>query len=164
MAEEIERKFLVIDDRWQDQTTGHATELLQGYLHVDDEVEIRVRLRGAADDGDAVLTVKRGGPEQVRGEVEVPLGRDEARQLLEEAIVGAVVRKRRHLVDLPEHDGRALTAEVDEFLGELDGLVIVEVELPEEDTPLPDVDWFGEEVTGDERYYNAALAMDGLPG
>lgn len=163
MPQEIERKFLVADDRWRDASDGDGTEIVQGYLHVDDDVEIRVRLRGPDGEGDAVLTVKRGGSAKVRSETEVPLGRDEARRLLAEAAIGTVVTKRRHRVDLPHAGDHDLTAELDEFGGELDGLVVVEVELPDPDAPLPDVGWFGEEVTGDERYYNAALAVDGPP-
>ena len=39
--------------------------------------------------------------------------------------------------------------EVDEFLGDNAGLVVAEIELP---------GWIGEEVTGDRRYANSALA------
>ena len=165
MPREIERKFLVRDDRWRERVDGDGTELVQGYLHVDEDVEIRVRLRGADDaDGDAVLTVKRGGSQQVRDEVEVPLGRDEARRLLDEAAIGQPVTKRRHRVSLSDVDGDELTAEVDEFGGDLDGLVVAEVELPDADAPLPDVAWLGAEITGDDRYYNATLALEGPPG
>lgn len=160
MAQEIERKFLVADERWRERTQGDGTEIVQGYLHVDEQVEIRVRLRGS---GDALLTVKRGGPGEVRSEVEVPLAREDARRLLDEASTGATVAKRRHLVELPGAEGHDPVAEVDEFVGEHAGLVLAEVELPDPEAPLPDVEWFGEEVTGDERYYNATLALEGLP-
>jgi adenylate cyclase len=154
MATEIEHTFLVAEDDWRDGVR-ETSEILQGYLHSDDETSIRVRLR----DGAAVLTVKRGGPGREREEVEVPLPTDAAEHLLDEAVVGRTVRKRRHLVDLPD----GLVAEVDEFLDELAGLVLVEVELPHTDAAVPDVAWFGAEVTEDERYYNASLARDGVP-
>lgn len=148
MATEIERKFLVSSDGWRRQ--AHAShDIEQGYLHLDDNAEIRVRIR----DDEAMLTVKRGGAHLERLEVEVPLATDAARQLLAEAVVGHRIAKRRHLVDLGE-----LTAEVDEFRGDHFGLVLAEVELPAADTPMPQATWLGEEVTGDPRYYNATLA------
>lgn len=156
MATETERKFLVTSDAWRDLVRGQPTAIAQGYLHVDAESEVRVRLQ---DDADALLTVKRGGRSVARTEVEVPIGRAEARQLLDEAVVGVVLSKRRHLVDLPAvGDAPALVAEVDAFDGAHAGLVIAEVELPDADTPLPDVDWLGDEVTGNPAYYNATLA------
>ena len=156
MATEVERKFLVTSEGWRDRVRGEPVVIAQGYLHVDDDAEVRVRLVGESD---AVLTVKRGGRAVERTEVEVPLGRAEAQQLLDEATVGVVVSKHRHLVDLPaDGDAPALVAEVDEFTGAHAGLVLAEVELPDADTPLPAVEWLGDEVTGDPAYYNATLA------
>lgn len=148
MSAEIERKYLAASDGWRDEVR-RTVEIVQGYLHVDDHAEVRVRI---ADD-EAVLTVKRGGPVFERAEVEVPLGLEAARRLLDEAIVGRRVGKRRHLVNVG-----GLTAEVDEFVGDHAGLVLVEVELPTPDTPTPAATWLGDEVTGDRRYYNATLA------
>ena len=68
--------------------------------------------------------------------------------------------KTRYLVPL---DG-GLTAEVDDYEGALDGLLTAEVEFPDEaaahafDAPA----WLGEDVTGDKRYANRALAVDGI--
>ena len=59
----------------------------------------------------------------------------------------------RYLVEAGE-----LTFEVDEFHGDNEGLVIAEIELPDEDTPFERPAWLGEEVTGDQRYYNSMLA------
>ena len=56
---------------------------------------------------------------------------------------------------------RFLTAvspfEVDEFLGENAGLVVAEVELKSEEQVFDKPAWFGDEVTGDPKYYNANL-------
>ena len=51
-----------------------------------------------------------------------------------------------------------LTWEVDEFLGDNEGLVVAEVELEHEERKIVLPDWVGEEVTHDPRYYNAALS------
>jgi len=50
-----------------------------------------------------------------------------------------------------------LTWEVDEFFGENQGLVIAEVELESERQPIPWPSWVGDEVTDDDRYFNANL-------
>jgi CYTH domain-containing protein len=50
--------------------------------------------------------------------------------------------------------------EVDEFLGENEGLVIAEVELDTSDELVNLPAWIGEEVTGDTRYYNSMLSIE----
>ena len=47
--------------------------------------------------------------------------------------------------------------EIDEFLGENEGLTIAEIELKSAEQVFPKPEWIGEEVTGDVRYYNANL-------
>ena len=47
--------------------------------------------------------------------------------------------------------------EVDVFHGENGGLVIAEIELESEDEAFALPAWVGAEVTGETRYYNAAL-------
>ena len=148
MSREIERKFRVRGDGWREEVTRRS-RIRQGYLHLDDHEEVRVRIR----DGSATLTVKRGGPGLEREEVEVDLERDAAERLLDEARVGVLIDKTRH--EIPIGD---LLAEVDEFAGEHDGLVLAEIEVPDAATPIPERPWLGEEVTGDERFYNARLA------
>ena len=68
---------------------------------------------------------------------------------------GRRVRKTRHRVD---HDG--LTIEVDVFAGELDGLVVAEVEFDSEaaSNKFQGPDWLGREVTGERAYENECLA------
>jgi adenylate cyclase len=57
----------------------------------------------------------------------------------------------------------ALRWEVDDFSGAHKGLVIAEIEMPNEMAEFERPSWLGEEVTDDKRYYNASLAADGLP-
>ena len=148
MGCETERKFRVRGDGWRDEAV-RTSHIRQGYLHLDDRSEVRVRIR----DDDATLTVKRGGPSLHRQEVEVPIDTATAERLLVEGRVGAIIEKCRHEVPIGE-----LVVEVDEFAGEHRGLVLAEVELPDAGTPVPEVPWLGEEVTGDARFYNATLA------
>lgn len=65
-----------------------------------------------------------------------------------------LISKTRYYVPLDDN----LTIEVDAF-NHLDGLVMAEVEIPSIHTVLPALpSWIGEEVTGNETYYNRSLA------
>ncbi len=155
MAHEIERKFLIEQPPdWLDEHP--ASELHQGYIVITSDAEVRLRKA----DGEGVLTVKRGRGE-VRREEEIEL---EAAQLeaLWSLTESARVSKCRYRVPL---EGAELTAEVDVFQGELEGLVVVEVEFGSEDESahFKAPAWFGRELTGDARYANASLARGGLP-
>jgi CYTH domain-containing protein len=49
------------------------------------------------------------------------------------------------------------TFEVDEFLGDNEGLVVAEVELSSTDEEFERPPFLGAEVIGDRRYYNSQL-------
>lgn len=53
-----------------------------------------------------------------------------------------------------------LIAEIDVFHGRLDGLILIEVEFPDEETALHFIPptWFGREVTFDKAYHNSNLS------
>ena len=55
--------------------------------------------------------------------------------------------------------------ELDRYAGELEGLMVAEVEFESEDEAdgFEPPDWLGDEVTGNERYSNQRLATDGIP-
>ncbi len=149
---EIERKFLL--DAMPSTTRG-PRKIRQGYLAVDGDVEVRIR----DDAGNHELTVK-GGAGRARTEVTVPLDAAQFEELWP-ATDGRRITKWRSLADLVD----GLVAEVDEYDGELTGLVTAEVEFP--DAATADVftppEWLGHEVTGDKRYANQALATSGRP-
>ena len=74
---------------------------------------------------------------------------------------GRRVSKTRHVIPLA---GGAV-AELDVYDGDLDGLLIAEIEFgsleaSERFLPPP---WVGAELTGDKRYANQSLALDGAP-
>ena len=152
---EIERKFLVAELP-PDLADHPGQRIEQGYLAIaSDGVEVRVRRRA----GQATLTVK-SGPAQVRTEEEVAL--DERRfDALWRLTAGRRVSKTRHEIPLPD----GALAELDVYDGDLDGLLIVEIEFgsleaSERFVPPP---WVGAELTGDKRYANQSLALAGLP-
>ena len=149
MAKEVERKFLVRDDAWR----AHVSRLItirQFYLCIASDRSTRIRI---SDDASARLTFKFGSHLPERDEYEYPIPLDEARSMQAFAI-GSTIEKVRHHVP---HGGYIY--EVDVFGGELEGLVGAEpgttgqwggFELPA---------WLGREVTGDQRYSNAVLAL-----
>ena len=152
---EIERKFLVAE--LPPDLADHPGERIeQGYLAIaPDGVEVRVRRRA----GQATLTVK-SGPAQVRVEEEMAI--DERRfDALWQLTDGRRVSKTRHVIPLAD----GAVAELDVYDGDLDGLLIVEIEfgsleVSERFVPPP---WVGSELTGDKRYANQSLALEGRP-
>ena len=149
MAREIERKFRVKGDAFK-REAYEAISIMQGFLNSAPERTVRIRVKG--DKG--FITIKglagEGGLSRYEWEKEIAL--EEARELLLLCEPG-MITKTRYLVEAGE-----LTFEVDEFHGDNEGLVIAEIELPDEDTPFERPAWLGEEVTGDQRYYNSMLA------
>jgi adenylate cyclase len=153
---EIERKFLV--GAVPDDVGDHpASALEQGYVAIDaDGTEVRIRRK----DGASTLTVKSGGG-LARVEEELPID-DATFERLWPLTEGRRIEKVRHVIPTGEPD---IAIELDVYGGALDGLVVAEVEFPGEDearayTPPP---WFGADVTGDGRYKNQRLAVDGRP-
>jgi len=156
---EIERKFL-LDGLPPQLAFARRTAILQGYLALDGDTEVRIRITPKG----AVMTIKagRGG---VRVEEEIALQSRQA-EALWELTEGRRVTKTRRRVRLPGPTGRAeLVAEVDEYSGALDGLVVAEVEFPDEETSagFEPPAWFARELTDDWRYANRSLASDGMP-
>jgi adenylate cyclase len=149
---EIERKFLVSampEDR------GPGTAIAQGYLPLaSDDTELRVRRKGDA----TVLTVKRGSGLD-RGEEEVAIS-TEAFDALWPLTEGRRIEKRRYEI---RHAGAII--ELDEFGGELEGLLLAEVEFDAKEASehFQPPDWPGREVTEDASHGNRSLAELGRP-
>lgn len=153
MAEEIERKFLVISDSWKQGVTSSKL-LRQGYLSSNAKATVRVRTR---DDSEAVVTIKGAARGLSRAEYEYAVPIEDAREMLAMA-EPHVLQKRRHIVPFAD-----LIWEVDVFEGRHAGLVIAEVELEHEAQHVELPGWVGIEVTDDDRYYNASLSRAAAP-
>jgi adenylate cyclase len=145
MGIEIERKFLVKGDDWRDLATG--TLYRQGYLARNVNRTVRVRIAG--DRG--FLTIKGKTEGIARSEFEYPIPVEDATQLLE-LCDRPLIEKYRHKIPIGN-----LIWEVDEFLGENQGLILAEVELQDAEQAIDLPEWIGEDVSGDPRYYNARL-------
>ncbi|MGG8496101.1 CYTH domain-containing protein [Tenacibaculum sp. TC6] len=149
MSIEIERKFLVNSDVFK-KSAFAKVYIKQGFLNSDRQRVVRVRIK----DDVGFLTVK--GPSNESGttrfEWEKQLDKTEAESLFNLCEIG-VIEKYRYLITVNKH-----TFEVDEFLGDNDGLLIAEVELTDENEVFEKPEWLGEEVTGIPKYYNSNLS------
>ena len=146
---EIERKFLVKSGDFKEQAFTQ-NQIAQGYLSSLPERTVRVRIKGKK----GFLTIKgigqQGGMSRFEWENEIPL--DEAQELLKLCEKGKIEKTRYEI-----QSGKYVF-EVDEFYGENEGLIMAEIELESETDSFERPAWLGEEVTNDERYYNAYLS------
>ncbi len=149
MGLEIERKFLVSNLDFL-ELSFEKKFIQQGYLSSDKNRTIRIRI----SQNTAYLTIK--GKSDVSGikrhewEYEIPL--DEARELMDLCGEG-VITKYRYFHKIGSH-----IVEIDEFLGENEGLYLAEIELKNEQESFEKPSYLGKEVTGNLRYYNSNLS------
>lgn len=145
---EIERKFLVKTERWKPLDKG--TQIKQGYLSVDPERVVRVRIAGE----NAFLTIKGKPAGIVRTELEYEIPKIEAEVLLKLCFDYPIEKTR-----FKEITGN-MVWEIDVFEGENKGLVMAEVELTDENQKIDLPEWIGEEVSFDSRFYNSWLSQN----
>jgi CYTH domain-containing protein len=147
---EIERKFLVKSDAFVALTASKYT-ITQGYISSNPLRAVRIRTK--ADKG--FITIKgmtnASGLSRFEWEKEITVA--EATDLLQLCEKGTI-KKIRYEVVYQNH-----TFEIDVFEGENSGLIIAEIELHAEDETFEKPEWLGQEVTNDERYYNAYLSQ-----
>jgi CYTH domain-containing protein len=146
MAQEIERKYMVVGEY---KHLAHSSiHMIQGYI-ASGRRTVRVRIVGPR----AWLTIK--GPSRDGGlsryEWESEIDAHEALELMQLA-EGGIIEKIRHIVEYEGH-----TFEVDEFMGDNQGLIIAEVELDNCDEQVALPHWIGRELTGEKRFYNSHL-------
>lgn len=148
---EIERKYLV-RKLPENLEQYNKRKIAQGYLCTEPVVRIR------RSNADYYMTYKGDGL-MVREEYNLPLTQ-EAYEHLRPKIDGLLIAKTRYLIPLDNK----LTAELDVFEEDLNGLVIVEVEFNtvEEANAFHAPDWFGEDVTNSGKYHNSYLSQHGL--
>ncbi len=148
---EIERKYLV-RKLPENLEQYNKKKIAQGYLCTEPVVRIR------RSNDDYYMTYKGDGL-MVREEYNLPLTQ-EAYEHLRPKIDGLLIAKTRYLIPLDNK----LTAELDVFEEDLNGLVIVEVEFNtiEEANAFHAPDWFGEDVTNSGKYHNSYLSQHGL--
>lgn len=149
MAKEIERKFLLQNDGWR--SLGSGRYYCQGYILTQGKQTVRVRIIG--EQGYLTLKGPVQGMSRSEFEYEIPLA--DAQTILAELCQQPLIEKYRYKIPLGE-----VIWEVDEFLGENQGLLLAEVELNHAEQVIQLPDWIGDEVTGDPRYYNSNLVRN----
>ncbi len=146
---EIERKFSVKNTNFL-ANAKESYKITQGYLNTDKNRTVRIRIKGEK----GFITVKglssADGISRFEWEKEINIKDAEALLLLCEDFV---IDKTRYLIPFD-----TIVFEVDVFEGANEGLVIAEVELETTDQQFDKPEWLGEELTGDERFYNAYLS------
>lgn len=145
---EIERKYLIDNNKIPkdyDKYPYHSIE--QAYLCTEPVVRIRKQ------DNEYYLTYKSKGL-MVREEYNLPLTKESYEHLLKKAD-GTVITKKRYLMPLGLY-----TIELDVFEGKYKGLILAEVEFPDEKhaDEFVSPDWFGEDVTFSSKYHNSTLS------
>ena len=152
---EIEKKYR-IKRLPEDLSCYEKKEIEQGYLCASPVVRIR------RSNDRYILTYKSkmgaeasGIDARVNEEVEVPLS-EEGYQHLKEKIDNFLIYKTRYLIPL----ACGHLVELDVFHDRLEGLVFAEVELSDEEDALgfQPPEWFGENISRDERYTNSFLS------
>lgn len=146
---EIERKFAVKSTNFL-ANAKESHKITQGYLNTDKNRTVRVRIKG----NKGFITVKgissADGLSRFEWEKEINIKDAEALLLLCEDFV---IDKTRYIIPFD-----AVVFEVDVFEGANKGLVVAEVELESTEQQFEKPEWLGEELTGDERFYNAYLS------
>ena len=146
---EIERKFLIKRENLPENLEQYPSKAIeQGYLCTEPVVRIR------KSNDNYYLTYKSKGL-LAREEYNLPLTK-EAYEHLKPKADGIVISKVRYVI--PEKDG--LSIELDVFEAPYEGLLLAEVEFPNEEAAhaYQPPKWFGEDVTYSTEYHNSTLS------
>ena len=157
---ETERKFLIEypDIKWlENNPTCQRIEIIQTYLKSENGDEIRVRQRGY--DGNYIYfkTIKRKVSELKRVEIERRLTKEEYRNLLMESDTEKrQIRKTRYCLT---YENQYFEIDVYPFWSDK---AVMEIELSDENAKItfPEKIKVIKEVTDDEAYKNASLALE----
>ena len=149
MGTEIERKYLVNHDKWNQLKKPKGEHYRQGYVFNDDDRAVRVRVT----EKKAFITLKRSGKSNMsRHEFEYEIPVNDGEQLLKIFTANGTEKLRYRI------PAGKFTWEVDVFLGDNQGLIVAEIELEDEHDKFEKPDWLTQEVTDDNRYANSSLA------
>jgi len=148
MPKEIERKFTVDELLFKNDYPGRFIK--QGYISHDPEKVVRVRRYGDT----AYITIKTKTESISRDEYEYEIPVSDAEELLALCKDGVIEKVRFELM----FEGK--TWEIDQFLGDNEGLWVAEIELESEDEHFEKPLWVKEEVSSDKRYFNSYLSQN----
>lgn len=148
MGFEIERKFTVNHSKWNEIEKPEGDHYRQGYLSKENGKTVRIRLTTST----AFLTIKGPTKGLTRDEYEFEIPQLEATEILDTMCYAEVVKIRYKLV----YAGKLW--EVDEYLGDNQGLLTAEIELANEKESFEIPPWIEKEVTFEKKYSNSNLA------
>ncbi len=120
----------------------------QRQLRSQDDLTLRPRIAGTT----GLFTIKTRSQGIARSEYEFEIPLSTAHALLDQVCDRPLIEKYRTKIT---YEG--LIWEVDDFLGENQGLILAEVELESADQLVCLPEWIGREVSGDRRYFNSYL-------
>lgn len=147
MATEIERKFLILPEKWEALTKPQPLYCLQSYIATENKKVVRARVIG--DKGFLTIKGKTEGISRLEFEYEIP--KSEAQEMIDQ-LGGPAIEKNRFFIPQDEY-----TWEIDVFMGDNEGLLVAEIELPSVDAKFNKPDWLGKEVSDAPKYYNVNL-------
>lgn len=152
MAVEIEKKYLVLNSDWKKFVIS-SFDIVQGYLSTEPDRCVRVRIFGDK----AFITIKGRKNNGVGSEFEYEIPLNDANYMLDNMCLDFVIRKTRHVCFV---DG--FYWEVDVFFDLNEGLILAEIEISKDNVKFPEIlpTWIGEEVTENNKYFNATLAKE----
>jgi adenylate cyclase len=150
MGVEIEKKFLVDHEKWQQIVKPQGKVYKQGYLLSDEKRTVRIRV---ADDV-AYITLKGSTTGISRSEFEYTIPVNEGKEILKEMATSFIEKTRYNI----NYAGNVW--EVDVFEGDNQGLIIAEIELKHENQEFEKPEWVKNEVSDDRRYTNACLSVN----
>jgi adenylate cyclase len=150
MGIEIERKFLVDHEKWQQLAKPQGKVYKQGYLLSDEKRTVRVRVL----DDVAYITLKGSTTGISRSEFEYTIPVDEGKEILKDMATSFIEKTRYNI----NYAGNVW--EVDVFEGDNEGLIIAEIELKNEDQEFEKPEWVKNDVSDDRRYTNAYLSVN----
>ncbi|RFS15183.1 CYTH domain-containing protein [Emticicia sp. C21] len=150
MALEIERKYLIHQDKWDNFQKPEGQLFRQGYILKDPDKTIRVRVTNTT----AYLTIKGASLGATRTEFEYEIPKQEGIELLDNFAVSELSKIRYKVL----YSNKLW--EVDVFLGNNEGLIVAEIELESEEESFELPEWINVEVTGDNKYYNSNLSAN----
>ena len=154
---EIERKFLL--NSLPELDGAYRYRIEQAYIETEPVIRVRQRADikedGSLDESRYILTVKTSGL-MAHEEFETDISKEAYDRLLKKAC-GNVITKDRYVAGL----GEGLKLELDIFHGAFEGLIMAEVEFPDEKTAhaFTPPAYVKEDVTMDGRFHNNRMSM-----
>lgn len=144
---EIERKFLVDNQLWEKVKKPEGKKIIQAYLTNEVEKSIRIRVKGEK----AYVTIKgkQVGISRPEFEYEIPVS--DAMEMIY-LFADKVIEKTRYEILVGQ-----FIWEIDVFHGKLEGLILAEIELSNENEVFENPEWITTEVSTDPFYLNANL-------